>query len=455
MAFRYKGIPKLLEPGKPFLINGERAFKDNLKGVFYSTDMHGVIRKLTEYGVKFTVRGGPTKGIRSASGRAFKVMNLHKAWLFEDDVPAEEIYDKLTLWKEELGSKMHFSAASTFGKMSGKIKWLEPMVAQFMRASYHGGIQWSRPGVYTGFTTCDMNDAYAWAMHRLPLPSSWSMNWSSETITDLSLVAATVTTKGSVPLPVLPYRTHMPGSVYNNSGDTISGYWMGADILAAEPFIKDIEIHWIAYGKPSWTLSERCNLFKYDKPLRKRLSLVGYGINAQSQQTWVGVYAQNYYQACEKHRHWRLQRSNDDIIREGDGIWWRGVEKERPYVRIDWGAIVTARVRKVLLREAHDIIKRGGTVARIYVDSIGATLPVRRISKTPGEWKIEATGNAIIGPPGICLIGDKLKRSGVPVDQAAAILNDIRMRVMRGQKLPDKFDWSGYHQHITGGHEAG
>lgn len=443
-----KRLPPLLTRGNPLRIDGMSADLSHLKGVFYCDSLTLMMKHLRSLGEDFYVTGSPSKGPRAIKGKGYEVIDPYRAWLFDEAMPIEEVYDQLIAFDSTLHDDFRNTAAKTFGKLCGKVPWIEDQIAPWAKMAYTGGLQWSRPGVYLRTTTSDMREAYYWAMHKMPLSKGWSFVYGPRAKPNLmSIVCAKVVMKGTHTLPLLPSNIgKMTASIsIGNSRNVFEGYWHGPDFMMAMPHMESYQIHWCAYAQPTFIMQKRMNLDPLPKAIRKRLSLVGYGIHAQSDRRYEGTFAGSYYEACRRMGSTRLKSTHYDTA-DGTAIWWTSHDEERKYVRMDWAGLVTSRVRYKLINEAKRIQAAGGGVARIYVDSITATIPVLcGFGDKPGDFKNEGEGVSIVGPPGVCMIAGEIKHSGMPIDRAAAIIDSVRNGTY---ELNGEENWTGLTESI-------
>lgn len=434
-------MPKPFETEHGLYVDGERGLGE-LKGKYYADSMRGAMNALHHASVDFVVHGSPVKSVRSIKGQGFEVFDPYKAWLIDESIPFDEAYNEISEFRIMLNEDFRPTAAKSFSRMSGRIPWIDKRIEPYARKAYFGGIQWSRPGVYLDTVTSDMHEAYYWAMHTKPLHASWHIVYGRDASwNEMSLISATIKTNGKNNVPILPRSMGGQNTdfVYGGKKRVVRGYWFAPDIIAALPYTDRMEIHWVANASQTDILSERTQLWSLPKPLRKRLTLVGYGIHAQGLITFNGYYGSEYYEACKAFGTSRIGRA---MYRADDGmsVWWKGEQVERQYARIDWAALVTARVRRRITDEATRIMENGGKVVRIYVDSITATQPAPSgYSDRAGCFKIESEGPAVIGPPGICLIAGDLKHSGVPIE----IAQDVITKVRRGTYSSRDNNWTG------------
>lgn len=437
-------IPKLIGPGSPIEIDCSNTEIKNMKGTFYARDIRTMMRHLQMLNVEFRVIGSPMKGPRGIVGNGFEIIDPYKAWLFDDSFDINEVYSSIMEFASILDDDFKNTAGKTFVKMSGKLPWIDECIQPWARAAYTGGIQWSRPGVYLNTTTSDMREAYYWAMHKMPMTKKWQIFYGKKAKPGMnSIICAKVKMNGRNTLPILPTNTGKIGAELMLHGDktTMEGYWFGPDFMMAQQYMDSCEIHWVAHAQPTFILNKRMNLDPLPKSIRKRLSLVGYGIHAQGERRYDGVFAKNYYEACRLLKSHHLKStlySHDDEM----SVWWRAEESKRSYVRVDWAGMVTSRVRYRLLQEGFRIHATGGTVARLYVDSITASTAVKcGFGSKVGDFKHEGSGVTIVGPPGIGMIAGAIKHSGIPIDRAMSIIESVKEGTYRATKSDN--NWTG------------
>lgn len=271
-------------------------------------------------------------------------------------------------------------------------------IVDFAKLCYFGGR--TEPfgiGEFLDINVIDASSMFPWAMIQGDFPIPWGAFRRAKRNAEIKpsgIYKASI--KSNIILPSLPVRTEK-GLIYPNGN--FDGYFVGEELIYAKEIGIDIKII------EGYEFAETCRPF--DKYVTDFFELKNKSRGAQRMvyklllNALYGKFGQGgeRIKAIPVEEFIQLQYPPEDF-RQWYGICiFREIEQPPPWGNNVWSAIVTARARIRLHREAMRIIKKGGKILYCDTDSlcfIGKNSKYPEKAKRPGDFENRGTYRRIL-----------------------------------------------------------